>query len=151
MCTKSQISGQNHKNPGIIRAIFPKCPDIRASPDLSGRLGRTASLAPSELIQPWDSPGPADWIVETPVGDVVASSSSELKLLESVDSLSPLKHVTLIFENIIRLSLWFAPFWFWLLLDLPASASPSSSHIPPPANVEQQLLDNICLAVCKFH
>ena len=27
-------SGQNHKNQGIIRAIFCKCPDIRALPGL---------------------------------------------------------------------------------------------------------------------
>ena len=36
----------NHQNPGKItntRAISPKCPDIRARPDLSGRLINTAS------------------------------------------------------------------------------------------------------------
>ena len=42
MCTKSHKSGQNHKNPGVIRAIFHNRPDIRARPDLSGRLSNTA-------------------------------------------------------------------------------------------------------------
>ena len=44
MCTKSQRSGQNHKNPGVIRAIFPKCPDIRARPDISGRVSHTDNV-----------------------------------------------------------------------------------------------------------
>ena len=49
-CAKPQKSGQNHKNPGVIRAIFPKCPDIRARPDISGRVSHTASPPPRNIV-----------------------------------------------------------------------------------------------------
>ena len=41
MCPKSQIDGQNHKNTGVIRAIFPKRPSRRARPSKDGRVGNT--------------------------------------------------------------------------------------------------------------
>ena len=50
LCTLSQNSRPNHKNPGVIRAIFSKCPDIQARPDLSGRFGHTALASKLSLL-----------------------------------------------------------------------------------------------------
>ena len=47
---KAPKTGQNHKNLSVIRAIFPKFPDIRARPDLSGRLGHTAVYADIHFV-----------------------------------------------------------------------------------------------------
>ena len=44
MCTKSQKDGQNHKNTGVRRAFFHKCPSRRANPSLDGRLSNTAKI-----------------------------------------------------------------------------------------------------------
>ena len=44
-CTKSPKYGQNHKNTSVIRAIFHKCPYVRACPYKYGRLGHTAHLS----------------------------------------------------------------------------------------------------------
>ena len=43
-CTKSQEDGQNHKNTGVRRAFFHKCPSRRANPSLDGRLSNTAFI-----------------------------------------------------------------------------------------------------------
>ena len=68
---KRALNHKNHKNLGVIQAIFPNCPDpdTRARPDLlSGRLGHTAylhtivscpalliNLDPHSLRQMWNS------------------------------------------------------------------------------------------------
>ena len=43
-CTKLQKYGLHHKNMGVIRSIFHKCPYIRACPYIYGRLSHTAYI-----------------------------------------------------------------------------------------------------------
>ena len=60
---------------------------------------------PQPWLEAWDSPDPADWHAVSPVGDIATSFSSELKLLESVDLLCSLKHITLKFAQLFRIFL----------------------------------------------
>ena len=100
-CTEFQKFGQNHNNPSVIRAIFPKCPDIRARPDLSGRLGRTAlafSIVPA--IWKWDH--------------LCAMNYSSLALLLSLE----LRVCTSVFSHQphVGRSLWISPWQYVHLL-----------------------------------
>ena len=51
--TESPKYGQNHTNTGVIRAIFHKCPYIRACPYLYGRLGHTGYMFTNKSMFTW--------------------------------------------------------------------------------------------------